>query len=119
MIQTIQIPYGGTYIKEGDTIGRILFTFAPEDVITLEGATINMQLFNGTQKVFDVSIGSGISVLTDKSFQIDRVEKEDNPFYAGNFIGDLEITFAGGERKTYFNIVYTIIKEYTRHELNP
>ena len=28
--------------------------------------------------------------------------------------GDLEITDATGDRKTYFNVEYTIIKQYTR-----
>ena len=113
MIQTLKVPFEGTYIKQGDTINRILFTADPLDPIVLTGATIKMQLYNGAQKVFDISVGSGITILTAKSFQIDKVEKEDNLFNAGTFLGDLEST-KNGDRLTYFNVEYTVIKEYTK-----
>lgn len=112
-IQLVKIPFTGTYIKQGDTIPKIVFSFGEDDVIDLTNAVIKMQLFKGKQKVFDVATESGITILDAKSFQVDEVAKENNTFPPGKFLGDLEITI-GGKRLTYFNIEYTVIEEFTK-----
>lgn len=113
MIQTIKIPFGANYIKQGDTIPKILFTFDAGDDIDLTGATIKMQLYYDKKQVFAIETGAGITIVSAKVFEIDEVAKEDNTFPSGVLIGDLEIT-KGGDRLTYFNIEYSIIKQYTK-----
>jgi hypothetical protein len=51
--------------------------------------------------------------VSDKVFEINEVAKEDNTFPSGVLIGDLEIT-KNGDRLTYFNVEYTVLKQYTK-----
>lgn len=116
-ITLLKIPLNDTYyIKQGDTIEAIQFEFGAEDDIDLEavGVSIKMQIYDGTRKIIDISNGNGITITGTKTFEIDKVEKEDNTFPFGTFLGDLEITDGDGDRFTYTNVQYTIIKEYTR-----
>ena len=117
MIQTLKIPItttaNQTYIKEGDTIPKITFTFGASDVIDLTTSTIKMQVYNGSTRLIDVSSGSGITILSEKVFKIDEISATNNNMPSGKFLGDLEIQDSNGKRFTYFNIEYTIIKQYT------
>jgi hypothetical protein len=116
-IETIRIPLQSEtvkpYIKQGDTIPKIVFTFDPGDPISLTGATIKMQLFQKGRKVFDISVGSGITITTDKEFEIDEVTPANNTFPEGVLIGDIEITETSGVKTTYNDVEYTILKEHT------
>ena len=118
MIQTLKIPItttaNQTYIKEGDTIPKITFTFGASDVIDLTTSTIKMQVYNGSTRLIDVSSGSGITILSEKVFKIDEISATNNNMPSGKFLGDLEIQDSNGKRFTYFNIEYTIIKQYTK-----
>jgi len=111
-IQTIKIPIGDTYIKQGDTIPKITVTFADTDVIDLTtvGTEIKMQVYYKGQAFINLSIGAGITVISAKVFEIDTMEALNFP--CGNHLGDLEITI-DGVRFTYFNVEYTILKQYT------
>ena len=116
MIQTLHIPaqFGRIcpYIKQGDTIKQLEFSFAATDDIDLTGSTIKMQLYQGSSKVFDVSNGNGITIVDSKSFNIDQVDENDFPH--GELKGDLEIKLSNGDILTYFNVIYTILEQYTR-----
>ena len=117
-IPTLKIPISTdenpTYIKQGDTIPKIVFTFT-DVAIDLEtvGTEINMQVYYLGELIIDNSIGDGITVLSQNSFQIDEVSKEMNDYPFGTMIGDLEITL-NGSRFTYMDVEYTVIKQYTK-----
>lgn len=119
-IQTLKIPIqtgsAKPYIKQGDTIDAITFTFGVTDAIdlTLANVVIKMQVYNQGNKIIDVSNGSGITIVGAKVFNIDEVAKENNNLPFGKFLGDLEITDTNGKRFTYFNIEYTIIEQFTK-----
>ena len=116
-IDTLKIPIQSStvqpFIKQGDTIGKITMTFT-ELGLDLTTAIIKMQIYNGSTKVIDVTNGSGITVLSATILEIDEVDASDNNLPVGCFLGDFEITQADGERKTYFNVEYTILKQYTK-----
>lgn len=113
MIPLLKIPTAG-YIKQGDTISKKTLTFGGDYSGDLTTATIKMQVYNGSNKVIDITNGSGITVLSDTVFEIDEVSAVNNNLPIGCFIGDLQITEADGNVTTYFNVQYTIIKEYTK-----
>ena len=115
-METLNIPLSNTAIIQGDTIPEILFEFDPLDNINLllPNVQIKMQIYLVNTKIIDISNGNGITILTDKSFKIDEVSKENNNLPVGNFLGDLEITDTNGKRFTYFRVQYSIIKQYTK-----
>mgnify|MGYP003591327696 FL=1 len=115
-METLNIPIGNTQIIQGDTIPEILFEFDPTDNINLllPNVQIKMQIYLVNTKIIDISNGNGITILTDKSFRIDEVSKEDNNLPTGKHLGDLEITDTNGKRFTYFRVQYNIEKQYTK-----
>ena len=115
-IETLDIPISTTasptYIKVGDTIPAISFTFSSG--IDLTTCTIKMQVYDKLTKLLDVNSTTGITIADALNFTIDAVPSASNPFTKdGVFMGDLEITDGTGLVKTYFNVRYTIIKQYT------
>lgn len=99
-------------IKEGDTIFAIEFDF-DDTPIDITGSTIKMQLYNEQgERTMDISTGNGITILSAKKFNIDEVER--NSLKAGIHRGDIEITFPNNDRVTYCDVVYKIVKEYTK-----
>ena len=113
MIPLLKIPTKG-YIKQGDTISKKTLTFGGDYAGDLTTATIKMQVYNGSTKIIDITNGSGITVLSSNVFEIDEVSAVNNNLPIGCFVGDLEITEDDGNVTTYFNVQYTIIKEYTK-----
>lgn len=114
-IPLLKIPLNDTYyIKQGDSIGAIEFEFGASDDIdlTADGVVIKMQVYDGTRRFIDISNGNGITITGVKTFEIDKVVNNSYPY--GKFIGDLEILDGGGDRFTYTNVEYTILKEYTK-----
>lgn len=99
------------FIKQGDTIETIYFEIDASDGIDLTGALIKMQLFRGCEKVMDINSTDGITITSDRTFEIDKVDKNDLP--SGESIGDLKFELANGTTEIYFNVVYTIQKRYT------
>lgn len=118
MIKVLKIPIQSEtekpYIKQGDTIDKVTLTFDTGVDLTAINVSIKMQLYKGNQRVFAIENGNGITIINALSFEIDEVAKEDNNLPEGILIGDLEITDTNGKRFTYFNVEYTIIKEYTK-----
>ena len=116
-IETLKIPIQSTeskpFIKSGDTIPKITFTFGVSDSVDLTTSTIKMQLYSGSEQVFSIDETSGITIVGAKVFEIDEVLANDNNFPEGVLKGDLEITDTNGVRFTYFNVEYTILKQYT------
>jgi len=97
-------------IVQGDTIPRFLF----KDInLDLTGATIRMQLYQGSSKIFDVSSGAGITIIDATSFEIDEVPFAENDFPVGTLTGDIEITLANGQRTTVIKVEFTTLKHYT------
>jgi hypothetical protein len=82
--------------------------------LTAIGVSIKMQIYNRNQLVLNVSNGNGITIVSARVFEIDKIEKENNNMPVGVSLGDLEITDGDGDRFTYFNVEYTITKQYTR-----
>ena len=113
-MKTINIPIGDYEIKRGDTINEFNFAFDVDAPVDLTGATIRMDLYLGNTKVHSITNGSGITLIDTKSFKIDQLEYSDNDLPAGTLKGDLEITDSSGKRLTYVDVVYTIVKDYTR-----
>ena len=109
----VNIPIGDAILKRGDTINEIDFSFAVTDDIDLLGASIRMQLYLNGSKKLDISNGSGITIVDSKNFKIDKVDYANNNLPVGTLNGDLEITDSSGIRLTYFDITYTITKDYT------
>lgn len=112
-VPVLSIPIQGEnvkpFIKQGDTIPKILIN-TPD--FSLTEATIKMQLYDkNDKKVFDISDGNGITIVDANNFEIDKVVSNDFP--AEKLRGDLEITFSDGDIKTYFNVTYNIVKEFT------
>ena len=116
-IEILKIPIQSTtvkpFIKQGDTIGKIIMTFT-EIGLDLTTSTIKMQIYSGAIKIIDVTNGSGITVISSTVLEIDEVSAIDNTLPVGCFLGDFEITDSAGSRKTYFNVQYDIIKQYSR-----
>ena len=115
-IEILDIPISTTasptYIKVGDTIPAISFTF--DSGIDLTTCTIKMQVYDKLTKLLDISSASGITISDALNFTIDAIPAVSNPFTKeGIYIGDLVITDASNVVKTYFNVRYTIIKSYT------
>ena len=115
-MKILNIPIGKSEIVQGDTIPSILFEFDPLDNINLSlpNVQIKMQIYLVNTKIIDISNGNGITILTNKSFRIDEVSKEDNNLPTGKHLGDLEITDTNGKRFTYFRVQYNIEKQYTK-----
>jgi len=112
-VAVLHLPVGG-FQKEGDTIYAKEFEFDASDDIDLTGATIKMQLYCGVKKVFDVGTDvGGITINNDKKFTIDKVDAANNNLAEGKFTGDLQIELSNGNRFTPFNVVFTVVKEYT------
>ncbi len=99
-------------IVQGDTIGKISFSFADEDVIDLTNSTIKLQLNLGGVYVYTAFTGSGITHTGVKSFEIDNIQQA-SPFPEGELTGDLQITDEDGNTKTYFKIKLPITKQET------
>ena len=116
-VETLEIPIQSStiqpFIKQGDTIGKITMTIT-ELGLDLTTCTIRMQIYNQNTLIIDISEGAGITVISSTVLEIDEVPAAENTFPLGCSIGDFEITNALGERKTYFNVKYTIIKQYTK-----
>ena len=112
-IKVINIPFTGEYIVQGDTISKTSFNII-EDGLDLTTCSIKMQIYSANTKIIDISDGNGITIIDANNFEIDEVAKENNNLPIGRFEGDLEITDANGVRFTYFRVIYTIIKQYTR-----
>ena len=115
-MEILNIPIGNTQIIQGDTIPEILFEFDPTDNIdlSLPNVSIKMQVYNSSNKILDVQNGNGITILTNKSFKINEISKENNNFPTGSHLGDLEITDTNGKRFTYFRVKLNIDKQYTK-----
>ena len=115
-METLNIPIGNTQIIQGDTIPEILFEFDPTDNINLSlpNVQIKMQIYLVNTKIIDISNGNGITILTNKSFKINEVPKENNNLPIGKHLGDLEITDKKRKRFTYFRVQYNIEKQYTK-----
>lgn len=115
-METLNIPIGNTQIIQGDTIPEILFEFDPTDNINLSlpNVSIKMQIYNSSNKILDIQNGNGITILTNKSFKINEISKENNNFPTGSHLGDLEITDTNGKRFTYFRVKLNIDKQYTK-----
>jgi len=111
-IQVVNIPFEGEYIVTGDTISKTSVEVI-EAGLDLTTASIKMQVYNRNTAIIDVSVGSGITVISSTVFEIDEVAAIDNNLPVGCFEGDLEITDASGVRFTYFRVIYTIIKQFT------
>ena len=120
MIPLLKIPTAG-YIKQGDTISKKTVTLGGDwsgDLTTLH--TIKMQVYNGNTKIIDITSDDtdGITIISANTFEIDEVVQNSLP--VGCFIGDLQIEEYSGfgfepiNVTTYFNVQYTIIKEYTK-----
>ena len=116
-VETLKIPIQSStvmpFIKQGDTIGKIKMTIT-EIGLNLLTSTVKMQIYNGSTKLIDVSNGNGITIVSANILEIDQVSKEDNNLPVGKWTGDFEITDNLGVRKTYMNVEYTIIRQYTR-----
>lgn len=112
-IQIYNIPSKG-YLKQGDTIPKKTILFGGDYAGDLTTATIKMQIKNGATNIINISNGNGITVLSATTCEIDEVSANDNNLPVGCFKGDFEVTEANGVRTTYFNVVYTIIEQYTR-----
>jgi len=100
------------YIKQGDTIPKISLSI-PE--LDLSGASIKMKLYSpdGVRKVLDISNGNGITIINSTNFEIDEITAANNTLPAGQLKGDLEITLQDETKKTFCDVEYTIIKDYT------
>ena len=102
-----------TFIKQGDTIEAYQIDII-ETGLDLRTCVIRMQLYNNNNKVMDIVTGSGITALSAITMQIDTYPAAKNNLPEGISIGDLQVTTAAGLTTTYFNIAYTISKQYTR-----
>jgi len=109
-IPILKIPVKG-FIKQGDTIPKVTVKFSDGYNGNLTTAVVKMQIYNGNTKIIDVESGNGITVRDETSFDIDEIDNNTLP--VGSFLGDLEVTESNGDRTTYFNVEYTIIKQYT------
>lgn len=120
-IPVLKIPTKG-YIKQGDTISKKTITFGGDWSGDLtSNHIIKMQVYDGNTKIIDISSNAalgGITIVDANTFEIDEVVQNDLPI--GCFIGDLQIeeyddfAFDPINVTTYFNVQYTIIKEYTK-----
>lgn len=120
-IPTLAIPIQNgvnkTYIKQGDTIDAIPFTFGNLGFnLTDEGVQINMQLYkNFTQRVINYSVGNGITINSATQFQIDKVLANNYP--DGILFGDIQLRWLENDKLqtwTFCNVQYTITKEFTK-----
>ena len=110
-VPTYSIPSSG-FIKQGDTLPSWNIEFSlPEYTGDFTTATIKMQVGNGCRNIIDISNGNGITVVDANNCTIDKIVTNDFP--VGTFTGDFQVTEANGDRKTYFNVSYTVVKEYT------
>jgi hypothetical protein len=90
-MEILNIPLNNTAIIQGDTIPEILFEFDPLDNINLllPNVQIRMQVYLTHNKIIDISNTNGITILTNKSFKINEVSKENNNLPIGKHLGDL------------------------------
>ena len=111
-IQTLKIPFTGEFIKEGDTILETVLDITNAGDLTTANSII-MQIKDGSSNVIDVSVGSGLTVMSATRVVIDEVPFANNNLRDGCFLGDFQITI-GGIKKTYMNVEYNIIKDYAK-----
>lgn len=111
---TITFPLSGE-IVQGDTISKKTFAFGVDDEIDLLTCTIKMQLYTvGNRLVYTAENGNGITIIDSKTFEIDKITKEDNNFPNGILNGDIEITEANGVKFTFVRVNYKITKQFTK-----
>ena len=111
-IPVLKIPFDKEFIVQGDTISQTELEIT-EDGIDLTTSTIKMQVYDGNNRIIDVSNGNGITIVDSENLIIDEVAKENNDLPVGTFLGDFEITDSSGVRNTYFRVQYEILKQYT------
>ncbi|NRA92167.1 MAG: hypothetical protein HRU26_05685 [Psychroserpens sp.] len=121
-IPCLKIPTKG-FRKVGDTFPKIKFVLGgdwSEDLSTLH--RVRCQIYNGNSPFINLDSNAlgGITIIDSNTFEIDEIPCNVTGDYpVGTFRGDLQIeryTAFGQEPvevKTYFNIEYTTIKEYT------
>ena len=105
----------GGYVR-GDTINAKRFTLtktvdAVTSAIDLTGAAITITFVKFQQKITK-SIGSGVTVITADAgiFELDSFSLPT----VGDWAFDVQITFAGGDVKTYLTGTVTITKDSTK-----
>ena len=120
MIPLLKIPTKG-YIKQSDTISKKTLVFGGDwSGDFTSNHIIKMQIYNGSTKIIDIDStgGNGITIIDANTFEIDEVVQNNLPI--GCFIGDLQIeeyndfAFDPINVTTYFNVQYTVIREYTK-----
>lgn len=119
-IPVLKIPIVG-FIKQGDTIPKITVSLGDDfedDLTSLH--IVRMQVYDGNDAVINISSApsGGITIIDANTFEIDEVVQNDLPI--GTLKGDLQIEkytefgFDPINITTYFNVEYTIIKDYTK-----
>lgn len=114
--QVIKIPFekpGENYlIYQYDTIEEITGSFDETDLIDLTGATIKLIVFNGRNKILDLTSenNGGITIIDNKNFVIDEIPKEQNNLPYGVFNGYFIIIYPNTKKKTLFEVIYTITR---------
>lgn len=112
----IRIPFekpGENYhIYQYDTIEEITGGFDDTDPINLTGATIKLIIFDGRNKILNLTSenNGGITIIDNKNFVIDEIPKEENNLPFGVFHGYFIITYANSKRKTLFEVIYTVTR---------
>jgi hypothetical protein len=100
---------------KGDTFEGKVFTILINGTpANLNGATIKMDLRKNKKETTPLTLrlanGSGITILTNGSFQIDP-QVIDIP--SEDYVYDIEITFASGEVKTWIEGILPITQDIT------
>lgn len=107
-----------THIK-GDTFDEVVFSLKKNGtVVNLTGAVIKMQL---RKKYCDVSpalsltsAGSAGITITDATGGIFKINKQIIDIEVYNYVYDIQITFSGGDVKTYIQGGFNITNEVTK-----
>ena len=113
-IETLYIPpkNSDTFIKQGDTIGKIEFVW-DDATVDWTQAEIKMQIKDKNGKiVISLSNGSRITVESSVKWVIDERSKDDPILPHGELKGDIQYTYEG-KTKTIYDVEYNILKQTT------
>ena len=81
--------------------------------VNLTAATIRMQIYDGTTVVKTITSSSGITVTSAANGEFNITDFI--PTTSGQFVYDLQVTFASGVVKTYFRGNWLVVDDVTQN----
>jgi hypothetical protein len=96
--------------KRGDTYASETWTINMD----LIGCTLHMSLRDARtlSPVKSFTTGAGFTTVSNGASSVVTLDAFDVTWPAGNYVGDLTVTYAGGQKETLMNITMEVVNAY-------